>query len=225
MDTIRTLTFWAVAVRSMLAMMLGGLIGTERGMKNRPAGMRTYMLVSLGACLVMMTNQYVFQTFGTGDPTRLAAQVVSGIGFLGAGTIIVTNRYQIKGLTTAAGLWTSAGIGLAVGIGFYEAAVLSAVLVYVILSALHELDDRMRRRTSLLEVYMELASQVPLGRFIRFAREKNICISNLQVEAEAAPGEDRVAFVVTLKSMNRQNHDDILRTIRAMDGLAYIEEL
>jgi len=225
METIRNLTLLGIAVRSLLSIVLGGLIGMERGMKNRPAGMRTYMLVSLGACLVMMTNQYVFQAFATGDPTRMAAQVVSGIGFLGAGTIIVTSRYQIKGLTTAAGLWTAAGIGLAVGIGFYEAAVLCAVLVFIVLSVLHELDDRMRRRTSQLEVYMELTPHVPLGKFIRFARENSISISNLQVETDSAPGEDRVAFVATLKSMTKQNHDDVIRTIRTMDGLAYVEEL
>ena len=98
------LTPLAVAVRIFVAVIIGGLLGLERGLKNRPAGMRTYMLVCTGACIIMLTNQYIFQTTNTGDPTRLAAQIVSGIGFLGAGTIIVTRRSQIKGLTTAAGL-------------------------------------------------------------------------------------------------------------------------
>ena len=84
-----------------MAIVLGGMIGMERGLKNRPAGLRTYMLVCLGACIVMLTNQYVYEAFGVGDPVRMGAQVVSGIGFLGAGTIIVTARNQIKGLTTA----------------------------------------------------------------------------------------------------------------------------
>ena len=122
--TLRDVTPIAVAVRIAVAIIAGGLIGLERGMKNRPAGMRTYMVVCLGACLIMLTNQYVCQVFKTGDPVRMGAQVVSGIGFLGAGTIIVTRRNQIKGLTTAAGLWAAAGVGLAVGIGFYEAAVI-----------------------------------------------------------------------------------------------------
>ena len=117
-EGLREVTPIAILVRILAAVVIGGLIGLERGMKNRPAGLRTYMLVCVGACVVMLTNQYIFQTFSTGDPTRMAAQVISGIGFLGAGTIIVTRRSQIKGLTTAAGLWASAGVGLALGIGF-----------------------------------------------------------------------------------------------------------
>ena len=117
---IHPLTLQEVVIRILAAIFIGGLIGLERGMKNRPAGLRTYMLVCVGSCLVMMTNQYVFQSSGSGDPMRLGAQVISGIGFLGAGTIVVTRHNQIKGLTTAAGLWVSAGLGLALGIGFYS---------------------------------------------------------------------------------------------------------
>ena len=128
MLTLRALTYASMVLRILLAILLGGIIGMERGMKNRPAGLRTYMLVCLGACIVMLTNQYVYQTYGVGDPVRMGAQVISGIGFLGAGTIIVTSRNQIKGLTTAAGLWASACVGLAVGIGLYEVAILGSSL-------------------------------------------------------------------------------------------------
>ena len=117
MLTLRELTLTAIIVRIVVAIMLGGIIGLERGMKNRPAGLRTYMLVCMGSCVVMLINQYTTQVFGTGDPVRLGAQVISGIGFLGAGTIVVTSHNQIKGLTTAAGLWASACIGVAIGIG------------------------------------------------------------------------------------------------------------
>ena len=111
---LREVTYLAIGLRIFSAVLLGGLMGLERGLKNRPAGMRTYMLVCVGACLIMLTNQYIFQMFGSGDPVRMGAQVISGIGFLGAGTIIVTRRNQIKGLTTAAGLlalpWASASM-------------------------------------------------------------------------------------------------------------------
>ena len=133
---LREVTYLAVILRIFTAVLFGGAIGLERGMKNRPAGLRTYMLVCVGACLIMLTNQYLFQVTGAGDPMRLGAQVVSGIGFLGAGTIVVTKHNQIKGLTTAAGLWASAGVGLALGVGFYEAALAAGFAVFFILTLL-----------------------------------------------------------------------------------------
>lgn len=123
-------------------------------MKNRPAGLRTYMLVCVGSCLIMLTNQYFYQMTGAGDPMRLGAQVVSGIGFLGAGTIIVTKHNQIKGLTTAAGLWASAGVGLALGIGFYEAALTAAIGIYTILTVLQRWERRVHKKIRVLELYL-----------------------------------------------------------------------
>jgi len=225
METVRELTLLAIGLRTLTATLLGGIIGMERGMKNRPAGLRTYMLVSLGACLVMMTNQYAYQVFGVGDPTRLAAQVVSGIGFLGAGTIIVTARNQIKGLTTAAGLWAAAGIGLAVGLGFYEGALIGALMIYLIFTALRELDIRIRKRTRQLEAYVELKPQVPLRTFFAFVRDNNINASNFQMECDAAQNSGITSFVVTLKATQQQNHEEILRLLVTMTGLAYVEEL
>ena len=98
----------SIIARLCLAVLCGGIIGVERGRKGRPAGFRTHILVCLGSALAMMTNAYLIEYYGGGDPARLGAQVISGIGFLGAGTIIVTGRQQVKGLTTAAGLWASA---------------------------------------------------------------------------------------------------------------------
>lgn len=103
----REVTLQAVVFRLVLSVLIGGILGFERGLKNRPAGLRTYVLVCVGATIVMLTNQYIYQNAGTGDPVRMGAQVISGIGFLGAGTIMVTPHNQIKGLTTAAGLWAS----------------------------------------------------------------------------------------------------------------------
>ena len=142
---MREVTLMSTVIRITLAMILGGCLGMERELKNRPAGLRTYMLVCVGSCLIMLTNQYSYQVFQVGDPVRMGAQVVSGIGFLGAGTIIVTRRSQIKGLTTAAGLWASAAIGLAVGIGFYEAAIAGSAVIAIILTILHRLDTVMHR--------------------------------------------------------------------------------
>ena len=144
---IRELTLLSVLVRCFASVLLGGIIGLERGLKNRAAGFRTYMLVCLGSCIVMVTNQYIYQLYGVGDPVRMGAQVISGIGFLGAGTIIVTTRSQIKGLTTAAGLWASACLGLAVGVGFYEVALIGGFCVLLVLTIFHSWENYMRRNT------------------------------------------------------------------------------
>lgn len=126
-----------IVLRISLSLAMGGVLGMERGFKNRPAGTRTYMLVCLGACVVMMTGQLVYETYQTGDPARIGAQVVSGIGFLGAGSIVVTRHHQIKGLTTAAGLWASACVGLALGMGFYTVALAAGCAVFLVLTMMH----------------------------------------------------------------------------------------
>ena len=148
------------------------------------------MLVCVGACLIMMTNQYINQVYSTGDPVRMGAQVVSGIGFLGAGTIVVTKRNQIRGLTTAAGLWAAAAVGLALGIGFYEAAVWSGGVIFVVLTVMQNWDSRMHRNSKNMEVYVELNSAINLGAFIRRLREFGMEIDSVQMEHDAALEND-----------------------------------
>jgi putative Mg2+ transporter-C (MgtC) family protein len=222
---IREVTYLAIALRILIAILAGGLLGLERGMKNRPAGMRTYMLVCVGSCLIMLTNQYVFQVYGAGDPVRLGAQVISGIGFLGAGTIVVTRRNQIKGLTTAAGLWTSAGIGLALGIGFYEAAVIGSVAIFTVITLLQRMDNNLHRKSRQLEAYIELSEQISLGDFLRTVRDSGIEIYNVQREQGGdSEGKNR-AYVATLKTKKRSNHEQILEQVADIPGVAYLEEL
>ena len=225
MTTAREFTYLEAGLRILMAIVLGGMIGMERGLKNRPAGLRTYMLVCLGACIVMLTNQYVYEAFGVGDPVRMGAQVVSGIGFLGAGTIIVTARNQIKGLTTAAGLWVSACVGLALGIGLYAVSIMGSVAIFVILTLLHELDFRMRRSTKQVEVYVELKHNVAVGQFLDFVRDRQYEPSNLQILLENTSDNGILAFSVTLKGQKNCNHDDIVTTVKTMPGIGYVEEL
>ena len=222
---IRELTLGAIAIRIVVAIVLGGIIGLERGLKNRPAGLRTYMLVSLGACVVMLINQYTTQVFGTGDPVRLGAQVISGIGFLGAGTIVVTSHNQIKGLTTAAGLWTSACIGLAIGIGLYEVALIAGLCVFLVLTLLHEMDYFMRSRTRTLDAYIELDHTITLGKFIRNIREQGLEISNIQREHDVAYDSDVISFTATIKGQKKTHQDELMRLIRRMEGVKYLEGL
>ena len=222
---IREVTYLAIAVRIVAAVVLGGLLGLERGMKNRPAGLRTYMLVCVGACIIMLTNQYIFQVYGTGDPVRMGAQVVSGIGFLGAGTIVVTRRNQIKGLTTAAGLWTAAGVGLALGIGFYEAAICGGLAVLVVLIVLQRMDNNMHRKSKQVEAYIELSRDIILGDFLRAVRDSGLEISNVQREQGADSDTKNRAYIATIKAKKRVNHEEILDTVQKISGVKYLEEL
>ena len=172
----------------------------------------------------MLTNQYIFQCAATGDPVRMGAQVVSGIGFLGAGTIIVTRRNQIKGLTTAAGLWASAGVGLALGIGFYEAAISGAVAVFFVITMLQKMDIRMHRQTRQVGVYFELTDKLLLGDFLRAVREMDIDVTD--VVREHQDDSDKVrAYIATLRSKKRRNHEEIAELVRALEGVEYLEEL
>ena len=223
---LREVTYLAVILRLLSAVVIGGLIGLERGMKNRPAGLRTYMLVCTGACLIMLTNQYIFEATATGDPTRMAAQVVNGIGFLGAGTIIVTRRNQIKGLTTAAGLWAAAGVGLALGIGFYEAALVGSFAIFTVMTLLQKMDNRMHRRTKTVEVYMEVAGTMTLGELLRSIRESDYEVQDVQRDSSLeTDSHGNRAYIALLKAQKRCNHTEIVERLRQMPGIAYVEEL
>ena len=225
MLTIRELTIWSILLRILVSIVLGGIIGLERGMKNRPAGLRTYMLVSLGSCVVMLINQYTTQVFGTGDPVRLGAQVISGIGFLGAGTIVVTSHNQIKGLTTAAGLWASACIGLAIGIGLYEVALIAGLCVFLVLTVLHEMDYFLHSRTRMVDAYIELDQTMSLGKFIRNLRDQGLEISNIQREHDTAYGDEVLSFTATIKGQKKTHQAELVRFLRKQEGVKYLEVL
>ena len=221
---LREVTVLAVFLRIFAAVVVGGILGLERGMKNRPAGFRTYMLVCVGACVIMLTNQYVYQATTVGDPVRMGAQVVSGIGFLGAGTIIVTRRNQIKGLTTAAGLWSAAGVGLALGVGFYEAAIAGTLAVFVVMALMQKMDNKLHRKSKQLEAYIELR-EISLGDFLRIMRESGIDVSDVQREYEDVQNDGVRAYVATLKGKKRQNHQELMEKVQAIDGVVFVEEL
>ncbi len=226
---IRDVTYFAVILRIVAAAFLGGFMGLERGLKNRAAGLRTYMLVCVGSCLIMLTNQFIHQAYSqvspVGDPVRMGAQVVSGIGFLGAGTIIVTRRSQIKGLTTAAGLWAAAGVGLALGIGFYEAAIAGAIAVLLVMTLMQIMDNRMRNKTKAFEVYVELTGKTTLGDLLRQIRDMDIEIRDVQKQASADVEGNIRAYTATLQTKKRTAHQIVLEKIIAIDGVIYAETL
>jgi putative Mg2+ transporter-C (MgtC) family protein len=140
-------------------MIIGGVIGLERGKQGRAAGMRTHILVCIGASLTAMIGFYLYDVLGMAtDPMRIAAQVISGIGFLGAGTIFIKGRFQITGLTTAAGLWATAAIGLALGAGFYAGALITFVFIVLSVTIFHRLEYKITKRYNRFGIYIEIGS-------------------------------------------------------------------
>lgn len=234
---LREMNVASVLLRLTVAMLFGGFIGLERERKRRPAGFRTYMLVCLGAALTMLLSQYesymvthawhetAMEIGLRTDVSRFGAQVINGIGFLGAGTIIVTKRNQIKGLTTAAGLWTSACAGLALGIGLYEVAAPACLSIFVIFTVLHELDFRMRRKSRQIDAFVELRKNTSIRNFLASVREQNFDPSNLLLQPDSAESVDSVTFTITLKSRVARSHEESMCLLRTLGSVSYIEEL
>ena len=222
---LRELNMLSICLRILLSLAIGGILGVERGRKNRPAGFRTYVLVCLGAALVMMTNQYIYQTFGTSDPARLGAQVISGIGFLGAGTIMVTGRQQIKGITTAAGMWTAACCGLAIGIGFYEGAIIGCILVFLIMESLEKMDGVIRNRSNSVDVYLEFDGKKSFGSFLAAVRALEFDVYNIQVNKNKYSKSRELSVMLSLQSRKKRTQGEIMTLIGDIEGVSFIEKL
>lgn len=215
----------STSVRLLLSLLCGGIIGIERGRKKRPAGFRTYMLVCVGSTLVMITNLYLMEQFPSVDPSRMGAQVVSGIGFLGAGTIIVTGRNRVKGLTTAAGLWAAASIGLAIGVGFYAGAIIGCILILFVMAALHRIDDWVMASTKVVNLYVEFIKIANVGLFMEYLKEHEMKLSDLEMSRSDGLNESTVGVLFTLRLTKRTPHAEIIHLLSQAQGVNYIQEV
>ncbi len=227
LDSLRELTLLSILLRLLIAALCGGLVGVERGRKRHAAGLRTHAVVCVGAACVMMVNQYITVMFQTnGDPARMGAQVISGIGFLGAGTIIITGRQQgqrVKGLTTAAGLWASACMGLAVGIGFYEGTIAMFLLLMLVIAALNRLDETYIKSPSSVQLYLELQSEVPLSTVLEPLRKQGWRMTSL-LQQEQHAGRTTVLLDVQQEG-RRQSGEQLLTCVRSVDGVLWADQL
>ena len=213
-----------ILLRLILSVILGGVIGYERGRAGRPAGLRTHILVCMGSTLAIMTNQYIYQTYGVGDPTRMAAQVISGIGFLGAGTIIVTGRHQVKGLTTAAGLWATACMGLAIGIGFYKAAIVACILITFATVVLHRLDNNMLSKANVIDVYLEFSKGASITNVLDKIKQMGIHVDSIEI-VKPTYDSATAAAIMTLRLRTKKIRIDIMSQINLLDGVEFVEEI
>ena len=227
-ETLRDINAVSITVRLLMAMLLGGIIGLERGIKKRPAGMRTYMLVCIGATLVMITNQHLAEVFPMSDPARMGAQVISGIGFLGVGTIIITRDRQVRGLTTAAGLWASACMGLAIGVGFYTGALIGMAFIFFVTTVMHRLDTELIRRSRALEMYIELSASSNIYKILDHLRESKIKVTYMEImrpKYEQESVSDKVALLLSIYLPTRRIHYEVLSKIGELDYVSFVEEM
>ena len=223
------LNIWEIALRLGLAVIFGGLVGFERETHNRPAGFRTHILVCTGSALIMMVSAYGFlNEFGTGyqlDPGRIAAQVVTGIGFLGAGTIL-QQRGSIRGLTTAASIWVVSGIGLATGIGFYAGAALATLLVLISLLYLGRVDRKILQRRRIKVLQIKAVDQPGmLSRVTGVISDSKLDIKKAYLQAhEYDSSLEREVVEIELALVAPQNFDEsfLFSRLSALSGILKI---
>lgn len=222
---LRDFNAWSVIARIVLAVLCGGLIGIERETKRRPAGYRTHTLVCLGAAITILTSQYLMTAGWTTDPARLGAQVVAGIGFIGAGTIIVTRRRQVKGLTTAAGLWVSAIIGLAIGVGYYEAAILTTVFVIIAETVLSKIEWHIATKAKKLNLYIEYTTHECIGEVAEVIKQAGAGI--MDIELTRSQGKDGAVMnaIFSIQLNKKVKRHQMLLDIQRTKGVVSIEEL
>lgn len=215
----------SILVRILLAMMLGGLIGLEREKNKRPAGFRTHILVCVGACMTALIGFFVWhETGGISDPMRISAQVISGIGFLGVGTILVKEHDHITGLTTAAGLWATATIGIACGCGFYIGALFGTLVVAVTEAVLLKLEARGRKRNRKVSLYVEITCAERLNEYIDWVNEE-LKANNVVVGAPRTATNGNVGLEVSLPFVAQEEMKKVLETIRNKEDILFAMEI
>ena len=233
-EPLRAWGFASVAFRLILAMLAGGVVGLERGRKHRAAGFRTHMLVCMGAALSMLMGQYQVQMAGTTtamapelrlDAARFGAQVINGIGFLAAGTIILTGRQEVKGLTTAASLWASACMGLAIGAGFYECVAVALLAIVLVVWLLPAVEAFLLVKARNINLYMEFEALADVGKIIACLKEQEARIYEIEIDQHDSRESRRPGAFFSVRLKKRQPHTELLLKLAELDCVFLIEEL
>lgn len=217
-------TWQNIAVRMVTALLLGIVIGIDRGAKRRGGGARTTITVCLGAAMVMLMEQYLEELYPDRlDISRIAAQVVSGVGFLGAGSILVSG-HQIKGLTSAASIWTCASIGLAVGIGFIDGAVLITVVWLAGVHLVPYIETHIYKHSRYMTLYIEVEDGKAITNISRQLKESNCFVDSFYVDKPKAKGQ-HFQIVVTFQIQRRIGRDEYLHILRRIKGVVSVDEI
>ncbi len=212
----------SVAIRLILALMLSSIIGLERSKRGRQAGMRTHILVAVGACLCALIGVYAVEEGFSTDPMRLGAQVVSGIGFLGAGIILVQNKSRIVGLTTSAGLWNTATLGLALGIGFYEGALICFLISIVTSMLLPKVEYWFSKNDMYTMVYIELSGSTYVNSFYDELRASKCGdIHQIEIVPPRSSSAGKVGVQLTLTLPKKHDVYELEKKLCGMVGVDF----
>jgi len=224
-DGIRDISLLSVAVRMILAVVCGGLIGLEREFKRRPAGFRTHILICLGASMTTLTSQFMYlYLHAYTDMARLGAQVIAGIGFIGAGTII-TRRERVKGLTTAAGLWASAIVGLALGAGFYEGGILTTLLIEAAELLFVRIEHKIIENSPEISLYLEYNGREALDSVLAYFKEFNLAVTDLEITRQKSTAKHNACAILSLRLSRGIDQAKLLEVLMGMDGVIMTELL
>ncbi len=227
LDFVRELTFIGVFIRMFMAVVCGGVIGIERETKRRPAGFRTHILICLGASMTTLTSQYLFLNMHMyTDIARLGAQVVAGIGFIGAGTIIVTKHKRVKGLTTAAGLWTAAIIGLTCGAGYVECALFATVMVLGAESSLIRFEKRFTSKARDMALYVEYTKSECIEDMVKYFEAKNMNVYDMEISRiKDTNGEQKFCAILYVESGRKPVDANYVKDLLSDERVLCVEEM
>lgn len=223
---IQDFNTWSILLRLLLAVIFGGMIGVERGRNNFGSGARTITLVCFGSCVIIIVNEYLrIKSNHTIDPARIAAQIINGVGFLGAGTIMVTGNNRVKGLTTAASLWVSAIIGIAIGSGFLYGAFLGLAFTLISITVFQKYNKWYAKFDRYIELYIEIDSNIGMNQIRAYAEENNFIIKSLHRKRNQALHSDDICIDIEFDTQGRRNHASIVTCLQLIDGIHYCEEI
>ena len=212
-------------IRLALATILGGIIGMERESKRHSAGFRTFTLVCIGATLATISNIYLFEITGNTDTGRISAAVISGVGFLGVGTIIVTRKNIVRGLTTAAGLWATACLGVALGAGMILESLVSFILIMVTMSIFSRFSNYMASHNRYIIVYIEINKGRDTESLFSYLRENDYKIVTMEKKKEKVSRETDFVINLEIDMKTKTPHADIIRELSELESINYVEEV
>ena len=213
-------------IRMLLAVLCGSIIGIEREFKRRPAGFRTHILICMGASITTLTSEYLLLVMNMNtDPARLGAQVIAGIGFIGAGTIIVTRHQRVKGLTTAAGLWAVAIVGLCIGSGFYEGAIVTTLLILIAEALFARVEYWIMRSSPEINILLEYRDAKSLDELLQKLRTNNVKLLHLEITRTQANDKRNACAILELRLPKKYKIKDLMETVHGCEGVFSVEEL